>query len=140
MTIEVIGKRKRTFHPEEKILEVFIPIRLIRRGGRTHIQTNDGEPLNLEPVEDTALMRALAQAYIWLQKLEDGEFKNVKALASHYKQNESYVSRILRLTMLSSLLQEKILNGESIGGRTLADFMDGVPALWKDQLQLLQWK
>ncbi|MTI13894.1 hypothetical protein [Sansalvadorimonas verongulae] len=47
-------------------------------------------------IEDTALMRALA-------------------LAAHYKQNESYVSRILRLMMLSPVLQEKVLNGESIG-------------------------
>ncbi|MCL6270756.1 hypothetical protein M3P05_12560 [Sansalvadorimonas sp. 2012CJ34-2] len=140
MTIEVTGERKRTYHPKEKILEIFIPIRLIRRGGRTHIQTPDGEPLALEPIEDTALMRALAQAHLWLQKLEDGEFKNVKALATHYQQNESYVSRILRLTMLSPILQEKILEGESIGGRTLADFMDGVQALWKDQLKLLQWE
>ena len=135
MTIEVTGKRKRTYHPDQNILEIFIPIQLIRRGGRTHIQTSDGEPLNLAPAEDTALMRGLAQAHLWLQKLEQGEFKNVKELASHYQQNESYVSRILRLTMLSPVLQEKVMDGESIGGRTLADFMDGVPALWKEQLE-----
>lgn len=78
-------------------------------------------------------MRALAQAHIWLQKLENGEFNDVTALAIHYKQNRSYVSRILRLTMLSPRLQEAIVTGQSLGNRTLADFMDGVPILWSDQ-------
>ena len=68
--MNITGKRQTRFYPEEKILEVNIPIRLLRRGGRTRIQTADGQTLNTPTTNDTALMRALAQAHIWLQKLE----------------------------------------------------------------------
>ena len=103
--MNITGKRQTRFYPEEKILEVNIPIQLLRRGGRTRIKTADGQELNTSPTSDTALMRALAQAHIWLQKLENGEFSDVKTLAAHYKQNVSYVSRILRLSILSPVLQ-----------------------------------
>ncbi|WP_281647606.1 hypothetical protein [Parendozoicomonas sp. Alg238-R29] len=131
--MNITGKRQSRFYPDENILEVNIPIQLLRRGGRTRIQTADGELLQSSPTSDTALMRALAQAHIWLQKLEDGEFSDVKTLAAHYQQNESYVSRILRLAMLSPVLQEEIITGQHIAGRSLADFMTGVPVLWSKQ-------
>ncbi len=57
----------------------------------------------------------------------------LRALARHYGQNESYVSRIIRLTSLSPKLQEKIMACQVIGGRTLADIMAGVPEIWKVQ-------
>ena len=82
---------------------------------------------------DTALMRALAQGHIWLKKLESGKYKDVKDLAQQVNRHESYVSRIIRLTTLSPSLQEDILMGRDIGGRTLADFIDGFSPLWSEQ-------
>ncbi len=133
--MNITGKRQTSFYLEEKILEVNIPIKLVRRGGRTRIQTADGQMINTSPTNDTALMRALAQAHTWLQKLEDEEFCDLKALAIHYGQNESYVSRVALLTMLSPSLQEAIMIGSDIGGRTLTNYMDGFPAYWYKQPQ-----
>ncbi len=131
--MNITGKRQTRFYPDQNILEVNIPIQLLRRGGRTHIKTPDGQILNTSSTSDTALMRALAQAHIWLQKLEEGEFENVKALAKNCGQNESYVSRILRLTSLKPALQEAILTSQEITGKSLADFMNTVPQLWSHQ-------
>ncbi|MCL6270255.1 hypothetical protein M3P05_10010 [Sansalvadorimonas sp. 2012CJ34-2] len=131
--MNITGKRQTRFYPDQNILEVNIPIQLLRRGGRTHIKTPDGQILNTSPTSDTALMRALAQAHIWLQKLEEGEFENVKALARNYGQNESYVSRVLRLTSLPPSIQESILCGNETNLLSLSELLDGVSPLWKDQ-------
>ena len=134
MSFEITGQRQVIFHPDENTLEIFIPIKLIRRGGRTHIETGDGQVIDSEPTKiDTALVKALAQAHIWFHQLSSGDYEGVSDLARRRKQSSSYVSRILRLTLLSPQLQETILTGKSLGGRTLADFMNGFPLPWHEQ-------
>ena len=133
MNFEVNGERTITRRAEENILEIVIPIKLLRRGGRTHISTPNGQTIPENSNYDTALMRALAQGHIWLKKLESGKYKDVKDLAQQVNRHESYVSRIIRLTTLSPSLQEDILMGRDIGGRTLADFIDGFSPLWSEQ-------
>ena len=88
------------YHLDSNTLEVLIPIKLIRRGGHTHI---------------------------WLQQLAAGEYDEVVITSS-------YVSRILRLTLLSPHIQETILTRKSLSARTLADFMDGFSLVWHEQI------
>ncbi|WP_281645210.1 hypothetical protein [Parendozoicomonas sp. Alg238-R29] len=76
--------------------------------------------------------------HIWFQQLAAGKYDGVSDLARKRGQTSSYVSRILRLTLLSPWLQEIILTGKSLGGRTLADFMDGFPLPWHEQQQWIK--
>ncbi|MTI12708.1 hypothetical protein [Sansalvadorimonas verongulae] len=134
MSFEITGERQLTYNQEENSPGIFIPIKLVRRAGRTHIQTSDGQVINPEPLQfDTALVKALAQAHIWMEQMTEGKYAGVSDLARRRKQITSYVSRIMRLTLLSPQLQEAILTGQNIGGRTLADFMDGFPLSWHEQ-------
>ncbi|WP_257280773.1 hypothetical protein [Endozoicomonas sp. ISHI1] len=49
----------------------------------------------------------------------------------------SYASRILRLTTLSPEIQKAIIDGRSLGGLMLADFMKPFPLLWSEQEKAL---
>jgi hypothetical protein len=61
-------------------------------------------------------VRALARAYRWRRMLETGQFGTIKGLAAAEKINSSYVSRVLRLTLLAPDIVEAILEGDSQSG------------------------
>ena len=138
MSFEITGERQYRHCPEENVLEIFLPMKLIRRGGKTHLELGDNQSVTLAPASnDTALVRALAQAHIWLKELEEGKHVDVLDLSRKVNKQPTYVSRILRLTTLSPQLQEAILFGQNLGGRSLTDFMGGVSSEWFEQRQWL---
>jgi len=49
--------------------------------------------------------------------------------------NPSYVSRVLRLTLLAPDIVEAVLDGRQPEGVTLADAMAGVSVVWEEQHQ-----
>ncbi len=48
-----------------------------------------------------ALVKALARAFRWRDMLEDGQYATIREIAEAEKITESYVGRILRLTLLA---------------------------------------
>jgi hypothetical protein len=65
--------------------------------------------------------------------LEAGRFAAVKELAAAEKINSSYVSRVLRLTLLAPDIVEAILDGRQPEGMTLPALMDPFPVFWGEQ-------
>jgi hypothetical protein len=51
------------------------------------------------------------QAFSWREMLESGEYATIREIVASEKINESYVRRVLRLTLLSPEPVEAILNG-----------------------------
>lgn len=136
MAIKVTGKATRTYLEDENCILVHIPIKFINRKGKSQITTPDGRPA-LEEV-DPALRNALVRAHRWLKALETGKEQHLKVLAKKEGINsESYASKILRLTTLSPEIQEAIIDGRSLGGLVLADFMKPFPLLWSEQKKAL---
>src|SRR5215475_13236073 len=94
-------------------LTVDIPLRIRRRGGRKVMLAPDGASawaLSRARV-DSAMVKAVARAYRWRRMLEHGEYASVTELAAAEKINQSYVCRVLRLTLLAPALVEAILDG-----------------------------
>ena len=60
---------------------------------------------------DNAMVRALARAFRWRKMLDEGEYATLEELARAKGVNATYVSRILRLTLLAPDIVETILNG-----------------------------
>ena len=79
-------------------------------------------------------MRALARAHRWQRLLEEGRFASVRELAEAEQIGQSYISRILRLTLLAPDIVEHILGGR----RTpeLAHLMQPFPVEWEKQREL----
>jgi hypothetical protein len=60
---------------------------------------------------DSAMVKAIARAYRWRGMLEQGAYASITELAAAEKINQSYVCRVLRLTLLDPALIEAILDG-----------------------------
>jgi hypothetical protein len=94
-----------------------------RRGGQKVIIAPDGgdawAPTKARP--DETLIRALARAHRWNRMLEAGRYRSAQEIADAEKIGRSFVSRLLRLTLLVPDIQEAILEGrqargDSVGG------------------------
>lgn len=79
------------------------------------------------------MVKAIARAFRWRQMLEKGTYATVVELAAKEQINESYVSRLLRLTLLAPEMIEAILDGSQPPRMTLATLMQRVPISWHEQ-------
>ena len=79
------------------------------------------------------MIKALVRAHRWKRTLESGEYRSVKELAAAEKINSSYLSRILRRTLLAPDIVEAILNGRQPNGLALASLMGPIPVGWEKQ-------
>jgi hypothetical protein len=113
-------------------LVVRIPMRFQRRGGRKRIVAPDGSAIvpSSKPQPDGTLVKALARAWRWQRMLEAGAYTSIAEIADAERINPSYVSRILRLTLLAPDLVEEILEGRRIG---MAQLTKPVPVDWRKQ-------
>jgi hypothetical protein len=108
-----------------------IPLRFTRRGGHKELQFPDGAPLVRGP--DHALAKALVRAFRWKRMLDSGDFATMGDLAKGEKISPSYLTRVLRLTLLAPDLVEAILDGRQGSGGSLSKLVDAIPIEWAAQ-------
>jgi hypothetical protein len=82
---------------------------------------------------DNAMVKAVARAFRWREMLENGTHSTIAEIAAAEKINESYVGRILRLTLLAPDIVEAILGGRQPAAMTLAVLMKPFAVGWTDQ-------
>jgi hypothetical protein len=113
---------------------VSIPVTFRQRSGRKQILAPPGQtPWSPAPRFDTALVKAVVRAYRWRQMLESGEYGSSAELAKAEKVNDSYLSRILRLTLMAPGIIEAILAGRQPSTLQLDDLLKPLPAEWAQQ-------
>ena len=98
--------------------------------GRKLVLTPEGNAIEAPASVDITLVKALARAFRWRRMIETGRHATVAELATAEKINPSYVSRVLRLTLLSPTMVEAILAGRQPEGVTLPALLEGVPVDW----------
>jgi hypothetical protein len=120
---------------EGSTLVVRIPMRFQRRGGRKRIVAPDGSEIamNSKPRPDGTLAKALARAWRWQRMLDDGVYASVSDIGDAENISKSYVSRILRLALLSPDIIEAILTGSTDQGIMLEQLERPLPASWEAQ-------
>ncbi|RBP90259.1 hypothetical protein [Paenirhodobacter enshiensis] len=121
--------------PIPETVTIRVPFRLVKRGGRKAMELPADTPTQRRP--DDALVKALARAFRWKRMLDSGEFATIAELAAREKITLSYLTRILRLTLLAPDLVAAILDGRQGAEVTLARLMEPLPAEWTEQLQSL---
>jgi hypothetical protein len=116
-------------------LTVDIPLQIRRRGGRKVMLAPDGTSAWAPPRArvDSAMVKAIARAYRWRSMLEQGEYASITELAAAEKINQSYVCRVLRLTLLAPDLVEAILDGRHPSRLQLRTLLNPFPADWTAQ-------
>lgn len=121
--------------PIPDIVTIHVPFRIIKRGGRKEMQMPGGASSWTPPRTrvDNAMVKAIARAFRWRKLLEEGVHATVEDIAAAEKINTSYVSRILRLTLLAPATIEAILDGRQGPQITLAKLMKPLPVEWQRQ-------
>ena len=114
---------------------VTVPFAIRKRGGRALVITPDGVTSAPAPRTrvDSALLKALARGFRWRKLLETGHFATIEEIADAENINPSYVSRLLRMTLLAPEIVEAILAGSHPAGLTRAKVMQPFPMEWTNQ-------
>src|ERR1019366_4970295 len=86
---------------------------------------------------DNPIVKAVVRAHRWRNMLESERHATVRDLAKAEAINESYLSRILRLTLLSPSIIEAILEGRQPAALELDDLLKQFPVAWDQQLGTL---
>jgi hypothetical protein len=119
---------------DDRTVTVRIPLVFKKHGGRKTVISPDGhiwEPS--EPLVNRTLVRALARAFRWRRLFDEGVYGTFDELAKAERVSQSYVSRMLRLTLLAPDIVEAILDGRQPEGMRLEDLLEGLPAEWDEQ-------
>lgn len=121
---------------DSRTVTVRIPISTRRRGGRKLVVapngTTDTWAVRCRQI-DNAMVKAIARAHRWRNMLENGEYATIREIAIAEKINETYVGRVLRLTLLAPDIVEAILNGRQPVEMTLAVLVRPFSVLWEAQ-------
>ena len=119
-------------------LTVRVPFTIRKRGGRKLAIAADGSTLAPpRPRIDNTLVKALARAHRWNRLLETGRYGSAAELAAVEKIYPSYVSRVLRLTLLAPDLVEAIIEGRQADGIEAALLLQPFSADWAEQRRAL---
>jgi len=117
-----------------QMLTVRVPLAVRKpRGGRKLILMPGSVTARSASAADTTLVKALARAFRWRRMLETGRYGTIDELAAAEKINSSYVSRLLRLTLLAPDIVEAILDGRQAEGVTLPGLMAPFAVEWERQ-------
>lgn len=119
----------------DQTVTVTVPFTIRKRGGRKLILTPDGTVA--APMErsrpDSALLKALARGFRWKKMLQEGNYQTLEEIADAESINPSYVSRVLRMTLLAPEIVDAILAGRQPPGLTMARAMQPFPMEWREQ-------
>ena len=126
-----------TLSKDGRTITVHIPITLRHQGGRKQVVTPAGAtPWIPTPRRvDNTLVKAIVRAHRWRDMLESGRHATVRDLAKAEVINESYLGRVLRLTLLSPNIIEAILEGRQPATLELDNLLTQFPIDWDQQLK-----
>src|SRR3954463_741692 len=99
-----------------QMLTVQVPLAVRKRGGRRLIMVPGGTMTRGVSSPDSMLVTTMARAFRWRRMRETGRYGTIDGLAIREKINSSYVSRLLRLTLLAPDIVEAILDGRQPDG------------------------
>ncbi len=138
-TIQVGQFGRPTLSKDGRTITVRIPITLRHQGGRKQVVTPAGARpwVPARTRVDSTLVKAIVRAHRWRDMLESGDYATVRDLAKAEAINESYLGRVLRLTLLSPTLIEAILEGRQPANLELDDLFQQFPVEWDKQLETL---
>lgn len=117
--------------PIPDTVTLHVPFRIVKRGGRKEMQLPEGATQPRRT--DNTQVKALARAFRWKRMLESGEFASISELAEREGIAPSYMTRVLRLTLLSPDIVEAILDGRQGPEVTLARLLEPFPGEWAEQ-------
>ena len=113
-------------------VSIHIPFQITKRGGRKEMVLPAGAELQRSRTDNT-VVKALARAFRWKRLLETGAYTSVSDLAEKENIGLSYLTRVLRMTLLAPDIVDAILDGRQGDGIDLATLAAPFPNEWRAQ-------
>jgi hypothetical protein len=104
---------------------------LARRGCEVFLVPTDGYSRPAVPV--SSILKAIARARDWYERIVDGEFNSVDQLARKSGLTKRYVRKILLCARLSPHVIESLVAGDHRPNLTLKEILQNVPLGWDQQ-------
>lgn len=120
---------------DEFILRV--PTRLKLCSGEMRLVIPPGNVRELRPRPNATLIKALARAHAWKEKLFSGQAPSIQTIAKAEGVTPRYVGRIIRLAFLAPDIVEAILEGYQPADLELERLMKGIPIGWQEQRRVI---
>ncbi len=115
-----------------QMLTVRVPLAVRKPRGGRKLMIAPASPTNRgSSATDTTLVKALARAFRWRRIMETGRYGTISDLAAAEKIAESYLCRILRLTLLSPAIVQAILDGRQSEDLDLRTLTRPIPMKWQ---------
>ena len=89
--------------------------RSLRQWPNSTARVQNGTDVTMAPATrhiGSAIVKAIAPAFRWREMLENGTYATIAEIAAAETINESYVGRVLRLTLLAPDIVEMIMSGQ----------------------------
>jgi hypothetical protein len=122
-----------TVSADGETITAHIPLTFRKRGGRKLVVTPDGAEWASRPRVDNAMVKARARAFRWRKQLDTGAYATLEDFGEGQEIGKTYVSRVLRLTLLAPELVEAILDGRQPAEMQVDDLLEAFPLEWADQ-------
>ena len=138
-TIQVGQFGRPILSKDGRTITVHIPFTMRHQGGRKQVVTPAGVTpwIPASTRVDSTLVKAIVRAHRWRDMLESGDYATVRDLAKAEVINESYLGRVLRLTLLAPEIIETILQGRQPATLELDDLLQQFPVEWDRQFESL---
>jgi hypothetical protein len=112
-------------------VKITIPMSFRNCAGRKRIVTQELNSNFNEPI-----ITNLARAFRWQALIYSGKFSNVHELARAIGKDDGYVSRIIRLTLLSPEIIHAIIAGTLEKDIGIEQLKQAMPLMWDDQKKM----
>ena len=122
---------------DQKTLTVSIPYAVRKHRSGKQIVTPDGSEWAPTARIDNALVQAVVRAHRWRELLETDHCGTAADLAKAEKFNNSYLNRMLRLTLLAPDIVESIVDGRQPRSFELETLLQPIPLCCDPQRQSL---
>ena len=131
--IKLITENQRSVTNDDGTITVHIPISFKRHGGRKYIIAPDAIPSEYQtPANKESLLKALGRAFEWKEMLAADPTLNHDIIADKVGLPRSYVSRVMKVTLLAPDIIDLILDGNQPKHMNLAD-VSKMPSDWNEQ-------
>jgi DNA invertase Pin-like site-specific DNA recombinase len=120
----------------KNLIRLIVQAQLMRCGGEVRLVVPVGSAEHTPERTVPALIKAIARAHDWYERLVSGEVEDQRSIATLTRLDERYVSRILRYAFLAPEIVEAILQGRHTPGLTLENVRSRIPIDWREQREL----
>ncbi len=117
----------------QDLFTITIDAQLKRCGGEVRLVIPSGAEIQMPRRQSLPLIKAVARAHRWPEKIMRGEFQSRQSVAKFAEVDQRYAGRIIQFAFLAPDIVEAILEGRQPVDLTVQKLLHGFPLEWAQQ-------